>query len=148
MWLNGDVVQMNDRAVGQLSGLAGRLVAEGLITVQEAGDAQKDAARESLPFVQYLVEKKSINSQRLAEVASHEFGVPLFGDSVVRPGLGDVEPTRAACRPKGDERDEQETGEQPRHRLTRSRNARRRTRAVVRVLRPRPSGSKPRSMFF
>ena len=69
---------MVDKSVGQLSGLAGRLVAEGLISAQEAGEAQKDASRESMPFVQYLVENKNVNSQRLAEVASHEFGVPLF----------------------------------------------------------------------
>ena len=64
---------MNDRPGGQLSGLAGRLVAEGLISAQEAGDAQKDASLEKIPFVQYLVEKKEVNSQRLAEVASLEF---------------------------------------------------------------------------
>ena len=69
---------MNDKSMGQLSGLAGRLVAESLITAEEAGDAQKSASSEKMPFVQYLVEKNGIDSQRLAEVASHEFGVPLF----------------------------------------------------------------------
>ncbi len=69
---------MNDKAIGQLSGLAGRLVTEGLISAQAAAQAQKDASLERMPFVQYLVEKKDVDSQRLAEVASHEFGVPLF----------------------------------------------------------------------
>jgi type IV pilus assembly protein PilB len=69
---------MNEKAFGQLSGLAGRLVAEGLISAQAASQAQKDASLERMPFVQYLVEKKNVDSQRLAEVASHEFGVPLF----------------------------------------------------------------------
>jgi len=69
---------MNDKAVGQLSGLAGRLVAEGLISAQEAGEAQNEASVEKMPLVQYLVEKKDVDGQRLAEVASHEFGVPLF----------------------------------------------------------------------
>ena len=69
---------MNEKAIGQLSGLAGRLVAEGLISAQAASQAQKDASLERMPYVQYLVEKKNVNSQRLAEVASHEFGVPLF----------------------------------------------------------------------
>ena len=69
---------MNEKAIGQLSGLAGRLVAEGLISAQAASQAQKDASLERMPFVQYLVEKKNVDSQRLAEVASHEFGVPLF----------------------------------------------------------------------
>ena len=69
---------MNEKAIGQLSGLAGRLVAEGLISAQAASQAQKDASLERMPFVQYLVERKNVDSRRLAEVASHEFGVPLF----------------------------------------------------------------------
>ncbi len=69
---------MNNAAVGQLSGLAGRLVAEGLISTQAAANAQSEAAAERMPFVQYLVENKNVNAQQLAEVASHEFGVPLF----------------------------------------------------------------------
>ena len=59
---------MNEKAIGQLSGLAGRLVAEGLINAQAASQAQKDASLERMPFVQYLVEKKNVDSQRLAEV--------------------------------------------------------------------------------
>ncbi|MEM8561914.1 MAG: type IV-A pilus assembly ATPase PilB [Pseudomonadota bacterium] len=69
---------MNEKAIGQLSGLAGRLVAEGLLSAQAASQAQKDASLEHMPFVQYLVERQNVDSQRLAEVASHEFGVPLF----------------------------------------------------------------------
>ena len=69
---------MNDKAIGQLSGLAGRLVAEGLISAQLASDGQKEAALERMHFVQYLVEKKDVDGVRLAEVASQEFGVPLF----------------------------------------------------------------------
>jgi type IV pilus assembly protein PilB len=88
---------MNDKAIGQLSGLAGRLVAESLITAQEAVEAQKDASVEQMHFVQYLVEKKNISGQRVAEVAAQEFGVPLFDlsalnssampDSLVEPTL-------------------------------------------------------------
>lgn len=74
----GDLVQMNEQVIGQLSGLAGRLVSEGLITARAAADAQKEASLEKMPFVQFLVENKNVNGQQLAEVASHEFGVPLF----------------------------------------------------------------------
>ena len=84
MQLDRDLVQMNERAVGQLSGLAGRLVAEGLVSAQIAGDAQSEAAAEKVPFVQYLVEHKAVNSQRLAEVASHEFGA-RFGQEPLLP---------------------------------------------------------------
>jgi type IV pilus assembly protein PilB len=69
---------MNDKAIGQLSGLAGRLVAEELISAKDAVQAQKDASLERIPFVQFLVERMNVDSQRLAEVASQEFGVPLF----------------------------------------------------------------------
>jgi len=69
---------MNEKAVGALSGLAGRLVVEGLITADEAAEAQKQAALERQPYVQYLVEKRKLDGQRVAEVASQEFGVPLF----------------------------------------------------------------------
>ena len=69
---------MNDKAIGQLSGLAGRLVAESLISAQLAVDAQKDASMERMHFVQYLVEKQNIDGQRIAELAATEFGVPLF----------------------------------------------------------------------
>jgi len=69
---------MNDKAIGQLSGLAGRLVAESLITAQQAVEAQKEASLEHMHFVQYLVEKKNVNGRLVAQVASHEFGVPLL----------------------------------------------------------------------
>ena len=69
---------MNDKAIGQLSGLAGRLVAESLITAQEAVDANRNAAAEHMHFVQYLVAKNNVDGWRLAEVAAQEFGVPLF----------------------------------------------------------------------
>ena len=69
---------MNDKVLGQLSGLAGRLVTEELISAQEASDGQREASLERMHFVQYLVEKKNVDGKRLAEVASQEFGVPLF----------------------------------------------------------------------
>jgi type IV pilus assembly protein PilB len=69
---------MNDTATGQLSGLAGRLVAEQLISAQAAVEAQIEASQEKMPLVQYLVEKKNVDGHRLSQVASHEFGVPLF----------------------------------------------------------------------
>ena len=62
----------------KLGGLAGRLVADGLLDAETAQAAQKDAAREKIPFVSFLVAKDYINSHKLAEMASEEFGVPLF----------------------------------------------------------------------
>ena len=87
---------MNDKLTGQVSGLAGRLVAEGLISAGDAGEAQKEASLERMHLVQYLVENKSIDSERLAEIASQEFGVPLFdigafSRTSIPEGLVDVE---------------------------------------------------------
>jgi type IV pilus assembly protein PilB len=87
---------MNDRARGQLSGLAGRLVADGLISAQQAEEAQKQAPLEQMQFVQYVVDKLSVDSIRLAQIASLEFGVPLFDISalnlsVIPDGLVDVD---------------------------------------------------------
>ncbi|MBN7795393.1 type IV-A pilus assembly ATPase PilB [Parahaliea mediterranea] len=69
---------MNHKATGQLSGLAGRLAAEGLLSTEQAREALKQAVLERIPLVSYLVENMDVDSQRLAEIASQEFGVPLF----------------------------------------------------------------------
>ena len=69
---------MNTEALGQLRGLAGSLVAESLITAEQAIEAQKQAPVENMHFVQYLVEREDIDGRRLAELTSHEFGLPLF----------------------------------------------------------------------
>ncbi|AQA19763.1 type IV-A pilus assembly ATPase PilB [Halioglobus japonicus] len=87
---------MNDKAIGQLSGLAGRLVAEGVISAETATEAQRTASMEQMHLVQYLVEKQNVDGYRLAEVASQEFGVPQFDtecfDMAAMPtGLVDVE---------------------------------------------------------
>lgn len=86
---------MNDKAIGQLSGLAGRLVAESLINAQLAVEAQKEASIERMHFVQYLVERMDVDGWRIAEVASQEFGVPLFDINAINADtlpVGLVEP--------------------------------------------------------
>ena len=69
---------MNNKVAGQLSGLATRIVAESLMTTEQAIDAQQQASLQKMHFVQYLVEKENVDGLRLAKLASHEFGVPLF----------------------------------------------------------------------
>lgn len=86
---------MNDKAARQLGGLAGRLVTEGLISAEEAVASQAASKAEHLPFVKYVVEHKNVDSARLAEVASQEFGVPLldisaFNTSLIPEGLVDA----------------------------------------------------------
>jgi len=62
----------------RLGGLAGRLIADGLLTADEATEAQKQASSKRVSFVQQLVEGKGIDGARIAAAASSEFGVPLL----------------------------------------------------------------------
>ena len=61
-----------------LGGLARRLVADKLITEDQARDIQQRALRSNMPIVSVLVESKAVPATRLAEAASQEFGVPLL----------------------------------------------------------------------
>ena len=62
----------------QFSGLARRLVQDGLITDQQAHEAHAAATKQKKPFVSYLVENNIVDSQAIAHSASEEFGVPLL----------------------------------------------------------------------
>lgn len=62
----------------RVGGLAGRLIADGLLTVDQAREAQHEASAKRISFVQQLVEVKGIDSARIAAAASSEFGVPLL----------------------------------------------------------------------
>ncbi len=62
----------------RLGGLAGRLIMDGLITVDQAMESQKEATAARMPFVQHLVEATGIDSARIAAAAASEFGVPLI----------------------------------------------------------------------
>ncbi|OGI59039.1 MAG: type IV-A pilus assembly ATPase PilB [Candidatus Muproteobacteria bacterium RBG_19FT_COMBO_61_10] len=61
-----------------LSGLALRLVRDGLLSTTDAERMQNDAQTQKLPFVTHLVESKKLSSAVIARAASEEFGVPLF----------------------------------------------------------------------
>ncbi|MFU8837101.1 MAG: type IV-A pilus assembly ATPase PilB [Thiohalomonadaceae bacterium] len=61
-----------------LSGLARKLINDGLFTEEAALKATEGAQKEKLPFVTYVVNKKLIGAKDLAMAASHEFGVPVF----------------------------------------------------------------------
>lgn len=67
----------------RLSGLAQRLVTEGLLSEQEAVDAQEAAKEANLVFVSHLVVNKIVSSKNIASLASEEFGVPLFDISTM-----------------------------------------------------------------
>ncbi len=61
-----------------LSGLARKLVMDGLLEEEAALQAHQDALKEKVPFVSYLVEKKLAASNKIALAAGQEFGVPII----------------------------------------------------------------------
>jgi type IV pilus assembly protein PilB len=61
-----------------LSGLARRLVADGLLEADFAHDALAQCKKERTPFVQFLVNSNTLKSLVIAEAAADEFGTPLF----------------------------------------------------------------------
>ena len=60
-----------------LSGLARRLIADGLLTEEKARDIQARVAKEEGTLVALLVDSKAVSPAKIAETASLEFGVPL-----------------------------------------------------------------------
>ena len=71
----------------QLSGLARKLVEDGIIEQEKAISAQEAASKKKLPFVGYLVDNKLADAKKIAQSASEEFGVPLVDIDVI-----DIEP--------------------------------------------------------
>ena len=61
-----------------LSGLARRLVEDGLLDAESAQNASEDARKVGTPFVSYLVANEIADSRAIASSASEEFGVPLM----------------------------------------------------------------------
>ena len=61
-----------------IGGLPRRLINDGLLTEEQAREAQTKAARTGSHFVSVVVEAKWIQATRLAEIASIEFGTPLI----------------------------------------------------------------------
>ena len=74
-------------AVTQLSGLARKLVQDGIIEQEKALSAQEAATKKKMPFVGYLVENKLADAKKIAQSASEEYGVPLVDIDVI-----DIEP--------------------------------------------------------
>ncbi len=61
-----------------LSGLARRLVDDGLMDLTAASDAASAAREAGIPFVSYVVQNKVASPRDVAVSASAEFGVPLI----------------------------------------------------------------------
>lgn len=61
-----------------LNGLGKRLVAEQLLTEDEALQATEQAKKNKVPFVSQLVESELVSGKDIATVAADEFGTPVF----------------------------------------------------------------------
>lgn len=62
----------------QLSGVARRLVNDGLLDANAIATAQEAATKEGITLVTYLVSHHIVESKLLASILSQEFGIPLF----------------------------------------------------------------------
>ena len=67
-----------DNTAHQRKGFAGRLITEGVLTVKQAQEAESAARAMQVPLTRYLVDAPHVDNRQLAELASAEFGVPLF----------------------------------------------------------------------
>ncbi len=62
----------------RISGLARRLINDGLLSEQDAADSQKAAHDNGIALTGYLVKNGIVDSSDLAHAASNEFGIPLL----------------------------------------------------------------------
>ncbi len=67
-----------DNKAPNIRGLAGRLISQGVLTPEQARDAENDAKAMHVPLIRYLIDTLDVDSRELAEMASAEFGVPVF----------------------------------------------------------------------
>jgi type IV pilus assembly protein PilB len=78
-----------------LTGLPRRLVADGLLDETTAAEAQRDAVKEKMLLVSYLVRNKKLDARAVANAAAEEFGVPIVDLDALdmnQAPLKDVEP--------------------------------------------------------
>ena len=91
--MNVDVTQKS----ALLTGISARLVADGVISTEQAQTAIRESSKKKIPLINYLSQTLDIDSYELAELAAAEFGVPLldlsavdsnmFPDKLVSPAL-------------------------------------------------------------
>jgi type IV pilus assembly protein PilB len=66
-----------------LTGISARLVADSVITTEQAQTAIREASKKKISLISYLSQTLDIDSYDLAEIASAEFGVPLLDLSAI-----------------------------------------------------------------
>ncbi|RDS84520.1 type IV-A pilus assembly ATPase PilB [Dyella monticola] len=76
--------QPQPSAVG-LSGMARRLVSEGLLPEADARKAIAECSQNKKTLTAWLLEQNLVDSQKLAQVASAEFGMPMMDVTALTP---------------------------------------------------------------
>jgi type IV pilus assembly protein PilB len=61
-----------------IRGFAGRLVAAGILDLDQAREAANESKNQQVSLTRYLIDTLEVNSKELAEMASAEFGIPVF----------------------------------------------------------------------
>jgi len=75
----------------KLTGLARKLILDGLITEENAVEAQKQAQKEKVSFIKQLVVSKVLSAEKIAVAASQEFGIPLVDLSALETEIFPVD---------------------------------------------------------
>ena len=70
--------QMSPAPLTGLTGISRRLVAEGVLIEAEARKALESSSKQKIPFTTYIIEHALVDSGRVAQAASAEFGIPLI----------------------------------------------------------------------
>ncbi|WP_020207946.1 type IV-A pilus assembly ATPase PilB [Gilvimarinus chinensis] len=68
-----------------LSGLAKRLVMDGVLDETLAADGLTQANKQKLPFALYLVQNDILDARTVAQIAADEFGTPVFDIRAISP---------------------------------------------------------------
>lgn len=68
-----------------LSGLAKRLVNEGVCSTEVAADATIQCREKQQTFISYIIEQRLVSAYRAAAAASEEFGIPLLDLDALDP---------------------------------------------------------------
>ena len=71
-------ISASNHIENKLTGLAGGLVSDGVLSEEQATEATREASKLEISLVRYLVESLDVDSHELAKLASREFGVPIF----------------------------------------------------------------------
>lgn len=67
----------------KITGLAGRLVADGVLTTEQAQQAHRESAKNKTSLTRYVMEVFGIEAMTIAEASAQEFGVPLLDASAI-----------------------------------------------------------------